>query len=1058
MLFNKRLLQAEINKFDFSKDYDFTRASKIIGNWQTSIKNGHYDKTKETRVQASFLNLFFNIILGYEEMQDNPEEWQLINEAKTEFDGTKADGALGFFQKDSKQNITRAVIELKDAKTPLDKKQSTRKDYDSAVSQAFSYSSKFDRCDWIIVSNFKEIRLYHKDRGQGHFEEFKILELTNEKEFKRFYFLLCKENLLDKERNSLLDKLVKDTNKNEEDISKEFYKEFKALRQKLFQHICEHNTDINKTCLLEKTQKLLDRLIFIMFCEDSSNLLPKQTLKNNFQTAKNLPIPNDDKIWQVLKGLFSSIDKGNNDISPPINAYNGGLFAEDELLDNLIIKDDVWDDVIKLADYDFESDLNVNILGHIFEQSLSDLEQIKSEIEGVETDKKKSKRKKDGIFYTPEYITRYIVEQTVGKYLEEHPDKLENIKILDPACGSGAFINQAHTFLKEQYKIKTEEKIDKERMKKRGGQEFKELNLFKNTNIAQTDRSILLNNLFGVDLNEESTEITKLALWLKTARKDQPLQNLDNNIKCGNSLIDDAEVAGKKAFNWNEEFKEIMNEGGFDVVIGNPPYVRQELFSQDKPYLEKHYETYTGVSDLFVYFFEKGLNLLKDGGYFAFIVSNKFIKANYGKKLTQYLQKNYKILEIIDFGDLQIFEGATTMPCIITIKKEKPKSIEEINFLKLENLDRINDLKNEVNKKGYISEIKQNDESWLLINKKKNKILEKIKKQATTFEEIGININRGIVTGYNEAYVIDTKTKNRLCEEDPKSKEIIKPLLRGRDILPYYYNYENLWLINSHNGYKNIPSINVEKNYPIIYQHLKKFKEKLVKRYDKGNHWSNLRNCKFIEEFDKEKIIYPNMTSVFPFVYDENGYYTNQKCYILTLKHNNNKLLKTLTAYLNSNLSKFLLKMFFPELLGGTRELNEVVFKNFPIIIPNSEKQENLAEKADKMMELNKNLHEKSKQAIEFLKTRYEIEKTSQKLEKFWKLGVNLFFDELKKKKVKLSLNEQEELMQWYKDKQTVLFDLEKQINELDKEIDNEVYLLYGLTEEEIQTISLTKS
>ncbi len=317
-----------MNNFDYPQGFDVERAEKIIEKWQTAIKNGNYDESRETKVQASFLHYFFNIILGYSEMYDTPDEWCLTNEAKTEFDGTKADGALGYFTKDEKSNVTRAVIELKDAKTHLTQKQSTRKDYDSPVSQAFSYSSKFDRCDWIIVSNFKEIRLYNKERGQGYFESFEILKLHDEKEFKRFYFLLCKQNLLDKNRTSLLDNLVKDTTKNEEEITKEFYKDFKALRQELFQHICEYNPDMDKKCLLEKTQKLLDRLIFIMFCEDSKvGLLQHKTLENYYKMGQQLPIPSDEKITTIFKGLFQAIDKGSE--NPRINAYNGGLFKVD---------------------------------------------------------------------------------------------------------------------------------------------------------------------------------------------------------------------------------------------------------------------------------------------------------------------------------------------------------------------------------------------------------------------------------------------------------------------------------------------------------------------------------------------------------------------------------------------------------------------------------------------------------------------------------------------------------------------------------------------------------
>lgn len=689
MLFNKRLLQTHLNNFDYPVGFDFEKIQNILKLWQESIKNGNYDKTKETQVQAKFLTKFFNEILGYQEMQESPDEWYLINEAKTEIDGTKADGALGYFSK--KEQITRAVIELKDANTPLDKKQSTRKDYDSPVSQAFSYSSKFDRCDWIIVSNFKEIRLYNKERGQGYFESFEVLNLGDDKEFKKFYFCLCKENLLDKNRNSLLDRLVKDTSKNEEDISNKFYKDFKALRKTLFTHLCENNPDIDKKCLLEKTQKLLDRLVFVMFCEDSTiNLLPANTLKNYYEIGKNLPIQSDEKMWSIIKGLFESIDKGNNDVKPPINRYNGGLFAYDSILDNLKIKNSAWEEVIKLSNYDFESDLNVNILGHIFEQSLNDLEQIKAEIDGIEQDNKKSKRKKDGIFYTPEYITRYIVEQTVGKYLEENPDKLESINILDPACGSGAFLNQAHSFLQEQYKIRTEEKINAPKALKRGGHEFVKLNLFEHQNIAEVDCSILLNNIYGVDLNSESTEITKLALWLKTAKKDQPLQNLDANIKCGNSLIDDSTIAGEKAFNWNEEFKDIMPNGGFDVIIGNPPY-GAELDEQAKNYISQNYHTAEYQIDTYVVFIERALNLLKEGGKLSFIVPSTWLNMHYFSKLRNLIISNTKLEQIVLFR-YQVFEDVTAETCIfICTKAFKPDN--DVRISSIDNLEQNNDIK-----------------------------------------------------------------------------------------------------------------------------------------------------------------------------------------------------------------------------------------------------------------------------------------------------------------------------------------------------------------------------
>jgi REP element-mobilizing transposase RayT/type I restriction-modification system DNA methylase subunit len=1313
MLFNKRLLQQELNKFEFPAEYDFKRTNNLLDKWQKAIKNGNYESTKETRVQATFLTRFFSNILQYTEIHDCPDEWTLINEAKTEVDTTKADGALGFFSKD--YNITRAVIELKDANTSLDKKQSCRKENYTPVEQAFGYLSKFDRCDWVIVSNFKEIRLYHKSRGQGYYEKFEILDLLDPREFKRFYFLLCKDNLIDKNRNSLLDRLVEDTSKTEEEISKEFYQKFKKLREHLFDHVFEHNPGYKKTILIEKTQKLLDRLLFIMFCEDTADLLPKDTLKLAYERGKNSFSEGDERIWNEFKGLFKAIDEGNTRVTPPINAYNGGLFFQDDILNTLIINDVIWDEIIKLSEYNFDSDLNVNVLGHIFEQSLSDLEHFKAQIEGKKVETNKSKRKKEGIYYTPEYVTRYIVEQTVGKYLEEHPDKLESIKILDPACGSGAFLNQAHSYLREQYQAKWEEKIS----------DAVQLKMGEHQNIAETDRSILLNNLYGVDLNDESVDITKLALWLKTAKKTEPLQNLDNNIKCGNSLIDDPEFAGNKAFKWKNEFPEIFNEkkllpylitwvthnsrvsermiefgvkkddpvlfeelsevkisefifdkaqelsfrilaynvckdhvhlvlvstdnerdevvrqlkgysskkyreylnidaaekfqtwaqkyhytlldtkeklvnaieyvnnnrikhdlpdnkglkplvethisrephssrdshisrephssrdshisrephssrdshisrephascdshasrdshisreshssrethascdshisrephssrethascephascvshvtresltdcmsafahqyeGGFDVVIGNPPYVRQEFISNIKPFLKENYEVYTGVSDLYVYFFEQGLKLLKDGGYFAFIVANKFIKSNYGKKLTQYLQKNYTIVEIIDFGDLQIFEGATTYPCIITIKKEKPESIQNFKCMKLQSLDNVTDLKREMNDYGFDCRINIDSENWILTDNKSNDLIEKIQNVAKPLHSFELNINRGVLTGFNEAFIIDTATKEELCKKDPKNVEIIKPLLRGRDIIKHGYNWDGLWLIFTRRG------IDIDK-YPFVKNHLEQFKERLEpkpKDY-KGSNWPGRKagpyqwyeiqdNIAYHEDFEKPKIIYPNMTSLSPFAYDKERFFTNDKCFILTQKKENKTYLKFLTAYLNSNLSKFLIKAFFPELLGGTREIKEFKFKNFPVPEVTKEKQEYFSTKTDVFIDLTNKFTTQIKSSRSFIQTKYNLSKISQKMETFYNLGTNQFIEELKKQKVKLTVKEEKELIEWFKEEQNQILGIQNQINQLDYEINQEVYKLYNLSDKEIQII-----
>ncbi len=1008
MLFNKRLLQIYLNKFEFPTDYDFARAQNIISKWQESIKNGNYDRTKEEQVQSTFLTRFFGIILGYSEIHDSPNEWYLTNEVKTEFDGTKSDGALGYFSKE--KHITRAVIELKDANTSLDKKQSARKDYDSPVSQAFSYSTKFDRCDWIILSNFKEIRLYNKDRGQGYYESFEILKLDDEKEFKRFYFCLSKQNLLDEHRNSLLDRLVKDTSKNEEEITKDFYKDYKNLRKFLFEHICEHNPNIDKKCLLEKTQKLLDRLVFVMFCEDSTiSLLPPFTLKNYYETGKNLPIPTDEKIWPIIKGLFTSIDKGNNDVKPPINRYNGGLFAYDEILDNIKIKDSAFEEIIKLANYDFESDLNVNILGHIFEQSLNDLEQIKAEIDGIEQDKQKSKRKKDGIFYTPEYITRYIVEQTIGAYLEENPDKLETIKILDPACGSGAFLNQAHTFLQKQYKIRTEEKINSEKSLKRGGQEFVKLNLFEHQNMAEVDRSILLNNIYGVDLNSESTEITKLALWLKTAKKDEPLQNLDENIKCGNSLIDDPNVAGDKAFNWNEEFKAIMDNGGFDVIIGNPPYVTLLLGknthntnNKDLFFYKQCYDNsleYKG--NLFALFIEQAIKLANTNSYIGFIIPNTILQGLSFSRIRKYILDNTEIKIIINlkykvFEDAEI--GGNT---ILILKKSKTNKDNIINIMESNSPDIFLNLSYiDNNQVINANQYRENSNYEFLTNVKYYTLFKKIKTGCIEFNKIAEFYN-GIKSGNNKEFLCDHKKNN-----------LYYPVIRGKDINRYNLTFNNCFIL-----------------------------------FDKTKLWSNFDENKLSK---CPKIIIRQTGDSIIACLDEIGYYSMDTTHII---YNTKLNIKYLLAVLNSKILTWIFRRIVEEEKKAFAEVKLVVVKTLPIPLALDEQQTSLAQKAEQMIELNKQLHNGIDSAIELIKAEYQPKKISKNLEKFYTLGIHPFIEELEKQKVKLTLSQKEELIAWYKEKSEKLNQIQSEIDNLDKTIDQEVYKLYNLTDEEIKII-----
>ncbi len=285
-LFNPKILKREIDQYSFPNQTTIEKHLKIIGGWQKALRDHDLDKTKEKTIQGQFLEKVFHQILGYETQVEGNPEWFMIQHPKTEVDAKEADGSLGFFTKDEK--ITRAVIELKDARASLDKKQSSRKENYSPVEQGYVYATKFDHCDWIIISNFREIRLYHKSRTSEYYEVINFLELHQPEIYKRFYFLFNKENLLEKNRNGLLDQLVKDTSHEEEQITQQFYKTYSQIRYSLYEHLKKHNSEFEPKILIEKAQKIIDRMIFIFFCEDRINMLPKDISQTTYTRAKDL--------------------------------------------------------------------------------------------------------------------------------------------------------------------------------------------------------------------------------------------------------------------------------------------------------------------------------------------------------------------------------------------------------------------------------------------------------------------------------------------------------------------------------------------------------------------------------------------------------------------------------------------------------------------------------------------------------------------------------------------------------------------------------------------------
>ena len=1004
--------------------------------------------SKEEQFQEGFLRELFVKILGY---TLNPDpNFNLTTEKKNETNSKKADGAILVDGK------VVGVIELNDHKTP---------DLSKVEAQAFNYKSQHKEAVYVVISNFEKLRFYIDNAVD--FEEFDLFHLTRD-DFARLWICLAYENIA---KN--LPKQIKAASlTNEDQITNALYKDYSNFKRDLFEDILKNNpTDDteHKILLFKKTQKLLDRLLFIFFAEDRGLLPPNSIMLIINQWEKLKDLDEYQAFYNRLKKYFGYMNTGFQGKNYEVFAYNGGLFKPDEILDGLVISDEVLMRYCKkISDYDFQSDVDVNILGHIFENSLTEIEEITTKLQQGEAPTI-SKRKKDGVFYTPQYITKYIVENTVGKLCREKKaelgideseyfadkkrqmatkkaliEKLDayrnwllQISICDPACGSGAFLNAALNFLIAEHKL-----IDEMQAKVEGASLV----------FPNVENSILENNLYGVDINEESVEIAKLSLWLRTAKPHRKLNSLNDNIKCGNSLIDDPAIAGDKAFNWQTEFPKVFEKGGFDVVIGNPPYVQlQAMGEMSDAYAQCGYQSYNKSADLYCLFTERGYNLLKPNGLQSFIMPNKWMLVSYGKELRSFLAKT-DLQQILNFGDIQFFDDAATIVCIFVTRKSTNKSAEVL-ALSLNQKTYHGDFTSEVPSQlsSYPSEI-FGEAEWSIQPKAHFDILKKMQ-QGTALKDLPISINYGIKTGFNDAFFIDGATRNRLIAEDPKSAELIKPLLRGRDIQPWMPEWDEQYLIGT------LPALQLTiEDYPAIKNHLLSFTiERLEQSGAKGarkktqNKWFETQDTiAYYQEFSKPKIMYPNMTSLFPFIFDDKGYYGNDKTFMITAADDSVDL-RFLTAIFNSKLCKLWIWYNCPELLGGTREIRKVYFENFRI--PSCSNQQAFAEKTDLQMQQVSALQQKRQRFLHRLEESLGVQKITAALERFDEADFAALLAELKKQKISLTLVQKDEWEDYFTQYKADCNALTAQIAATDKEIDRMVYQLYGLTEDEISII-----
>lgn len=577
------------------------------------------------------------------------------------------------------------------------------------------------------------------------------------------------------------------------------------------------------------------RVLFVAFAEDRG-LLPEHTLHRAYE-ARNPFHP--QPVWANFLGLFTAIDRGNPGLNIP--QYNGGLFASDPVLDSLNVSNEACERLKRLGDFDYRPPaeaislsedgrvVDVEILGHIFEQSISDLEGLRGsaasqptarEAGQVIASRHKTKRHREGAYYTPAFITRYMLDYSLTpvvadrfealrghhradatktaravlddpraydlarlnvpqreallRFWESWVEELQTIRVVDPSCGSGAFLIEAFDLLHAEYDAAVA-RLNELRTGGFAGYLF------------DPDRTILRKNLFGVDVNGSAIEIARLSIWIKTAKRGQVLTDLDHNIVVANSVITDPAL-DPRARDWDLIFPEVARAGGFDVVVGNPPYVRAEQFVELKPHLESRFQTYHGQADLYVFFFELGLRLLRPGGRLAYIANNKWLKAGYGAPLRRMLAEHTELEEVVDFGHAkQIFPDADTFPCVVVARKPtgvpaRPLTIRVCTIPR--DQFRIESLRQQIDDKGFdIPQAALGSTGWTLEPLGIENLMQKMRANSSTLRNhLGTEPAYGIKVGMSAAYLLTSEVRDSIVAAHPPCAELFRQYLRGRDL------------------------------------------------------------------------------------------------------------------------------------------------------------------------------------------------------------------------------------------------------------------------------------
>ncbi len=816
---------------------------------------------------------------------------------------------------------------------------------------------------WVVLTSFESLVVFNCEWKEKEWWKNSLFSLEVKDYLDSFdkLWLLSKESTA----NNALDNYASIISKGvpRTPIDKELLLKFLQYRTKLSKEISKNST-YSEEEIDEIVQRLLVRLLFIRNCEDRGFETKYKLLSiiKGFKTHKK-------GLSRFMKLVFEHYDKN----------YDSSIFEEMEI-DKVKFDEELLAEIIEGLYYTNDGlryDFNIipsDVMGRLYEQYLGHI--LKKTPQTAKLKEGKAHRKEQGIYYTPTYIVEYIVRNTLGELLKGKKVDASKIRVLDPACGSGSFLVKAFDVLNEHYA--------KDKMY---GQ--------KTLTGYSTKERILKNNIFGVDLDKQAIEIAQLNLLLRIAEKGQKLPLLKQNVKIGNSLIDDEKIAGDKAFKWEEQFKDVMKEGGFDVVIGNPPYIRiQEIPEKEANYLLKNSSVSTGYIDTYMLFTERAINLLKEGGLFSFIMPSKFMSSNYGEGLRKFILQNCKILKIVDFGDLPVFESATTYPAIYVFKKQKVKGAS-FYYYKIKDLNSAIIGEIEKDKGTLIKQESLNEKVWNFGDINEMKILEKLNNINLKLNDVCDKIFQGLITSADEVFILKEK-EGKLFSESKKDfvnleKNILKKIIKGLEIKKYKEPFSSRFIIFPYKKieerYSLIPEEELKEKFPKAYKYLLENKELLKKRTDVKNNkikWYAFSRPQNLEEFETQKVLTPFNAFSNSFTLDKEKvwFFTAGVAggYGLKIKKEYNK--EYILGILDSGLIEFFIKKTSTFLRGGYYSYENRFIKNVPIKTLNSEQEKEIIRLVNKMLSLNKRLNELGdKKTDKVTKLKEEISKTDAEID-----------------------------------------------------------------------------